>query len=80
MTDFFKPKPPQPPGNVRIIKTKSTELEFAWDPPAWPKAPAAVPKCLLLSPWCYMVVLPAYSHILLPLCVHLAGAAGQLPP
>jgi alpha-tubulin suppressor-like RCC1 family protein len=36
MTDFFKPKPPVPPGNVRIIKTKATEMEFAWDPPPRP--------------------------------------------
>jgi hypothetical protein len=36
MTDFFKPKPPPPPGNVRIIKTKATEMEFAWDPPPRP--------------------------------------------
>jgi len=36
MTDFFKPKPPPPPGNVRIIKTKATEMEFAWDAPPRP--------------------------------------------
>jgi len=41
MTDFFKPKPPPPPGNVRIIKTKATEMEFAWDPPA---RPASLPN------------------------------------
>ena len=36
MTDFFKPRPPPEPSNVRIIKTTAAEMEFAWDPPPRP--------------------------------------------